>query len=249
MLASHLATIYNGINPDEFMREKDYRAARDRKEKWLLYAGNLSPSKGIHVLLDAFRLVLQRYPNVRLDIVGRNFSYPLLDMFDREDPALIASVKPWYAPHYAAHVKARLALAPKDAGSYGFRLKASLPPEVAAKVSFLDQLPHAELATRYADADVFVFPPLEAMAAGTPVVATCSGGIVETVRDGETGILVAKNDAPALAQAILQLLEDDALRERMGRTARAWALGHFTWDCIAERAYAMYKALSVPAPV
>lgn len=259
MLADHLATIYNGIDPEDFAREKDYRTARGRNEKRLLYAGNLSPSKGIHILLDGFKLVLQRYPNARLDIVGRNFSYPLLDMFDREDRALIASVKPWYAPHYAAHVKARLSLAPKGAGSYAFRLKASLSPEVAAKVSFLDQLPHAELANRYADADVFVFPPLspegfglppvEAMAAGTPVVATCSGGIVETVRDGETGILVAKNDAPALAQAILQLLEDDALRERMGRAARAWALGRFTWERIAERAYAMYNALFVPAPV
>ena len=259
VLADHLATIYNGIDPDEFMREKDYRAARDRKEKWLLYAGNLSPSKGIHILLDGFKLVLQRYPNVRLDIVGRNFSYPLLDMFDREDRALIASVKPWYAPHYAAHVKARLSLAPKDAGSYAFHLKASLSPEVAAKVSFLDQVPHAELAHRYADADVFVFPPLspegfglpplEAMAAGTPVVATRSGGIVETVRDGETGILVPKNDAPALAQAILQLLEDDALRERMGRAARSWALGHFTWERIAKRAYGLCKVLAAPVAV
>jgi len=259
MVADHLATIYNGIDPKEFRPVKDYRAARSRNEKRLLYAGNFSPSKGLHVLLDAFKLVLQRYPNVLLDIVGRNFSYALLDMFDREDPALIASVKPWYAPHYAAHIKAWLSLAPKDAGSYAFRLKASLPPEVAAKVSFLDQMPHAELANRYVEADVFVFPPLspegfglppvEAMAAGTPVVATCSGGIVETVRDGETGILVAKNDASALAQAILQLLEDDALRERMGRAARAWALGHFTWDRIAERAYTMYKTLSVPAPV
>lgn len=259
MLADRLATIYNGIDPDEFTREKDDRAARGRNEKRLLYAGNLSPNKGIHILLDGFKLVLQHYPNVRLDIVGRNFSYALLDMFDREDRALIASVKPWYAPHYAAHLKALLSLAPKAAGSYAFRLKASLSPDVAAKVSFLDQVPHAELASRYADADVFVFPPLspegfglppvEAMAAGTPVVATCSGGIVETVRDGETGILVAKNDAPALAQAILQLLEDDALRERMGRAARTRALDHFTWERIAERAYAMYKALSVPAPV
>jgi len=87
------------------------------------------------------------------------------------------------------------------------------------------------------------------MAAGTPVVATRSGGIVETVRDGETGLLVAKNDAQALAEAIIQLLDNDALRESMGRAARARALGHFTWDRIAERAYAIYESLSVPVPV
>ena len=259
MLADRLATIHNGIDPEEFRREKDYRAANSGRNKRILYAGNVSPSKGVHVLLAAFKRVVERYPDVRLDIAGSHFSYPLLDMFSSEDEAAIASVKPWYAPNYAARIKALLSLAPKDAGSYAFRLKASLSPELAAKVSFLGQLPHAELTDRYAEADIFVFPPinqegfglppLEAMAAGTPVVATRSGGIVETVRDGETGLLVAKNDAQALAEAIIQLLDNDALRESMGRAARARALGHFTWDRIAERAYAIYESLSVPVPV
>lgn len=259
MLADRLATIYNGIDPDEFSREKDYRAACNRSEKRILYAGNISPSKGIHVLLDAFKLILQRYPLVRLDIVGRNFSYPLLDMFDSADRLSIASVKPWYAIDYSARLKARFSLAPKDAGSYGFRLKASLPPEVAAKVAFPGHLSHAELADRYRDADVFVFPPvndegfglppLEAMAAGTPVVATRSGAICEIVKDGETGICVGKNDALALAQAIINLLENDALRERMGRAARQRALLRFTWDRVAEQMYANYKALLDPATV
>lgn len=81
------------------------------------------------------------------------------------------------------------------------------------------------------------------MAAGTPVVATRSGGIVETVKDHETGFLVEKNDCHALAEAILKLLENDTLRERMGRIARKRALELFNWDRIVAAMHDRYKSL------
>ena len=81
------------------------------------------------------------------------------------------------------------------------------------------------------------------MAAGLPVVTSRSGTLVETVIDGKTGILVEKNSATELAQALLLLLNDDDLREAMGRAGRQRALRHFTWDKIAEEMHARYLTL------
>lgn len=72
-------------------------------------------------------------------------------------------------------------------------------------------------------------PPVEAMACGTPVVATRSGAVVETVVDGVTGCLVGKGDTDALASAIARLLADDELRAAMGAEARRQALERFSW--------------------
>ena len=60
---------------------------------------------------------------------------------------------------------------------------------------------------------------LEALAAGTPVVATAVGGVPEVVREGENGLLVAAGDVEAIAGALARLLGDDALRERLAAAA------------------------------
>jgi glycosyltransferase involved in cell wall biosynthesis len=70
---------------------------------------------------------------------------------------------------------------------------------------------------------------LEANACGTPVVASNVPGLRDAVRDGETGLLYPYGDVSSLADAILRLLRDGPLRERLGRAARAWAL-EFTWE-------------------
>lgn len=61
---------------------------------------------------------------------------------------------------------------------------------------------------------------LEAMASGKPVVASRVGGIVDLVQDGLTGILVDPGDHQALAKAIIRLLKDKGLRQKMGEEAR-----------------------------
>ncbi len=75
--------IYNGIDSREFIHEKDYAVSED-KPKRILYAGAISPHRGLHVLLEAFKLVVKRYPNVRLDLVGPEGNYALQDTFDIE---------------------------------------------------------------------------------------------------------------------------------------------------------------------
>ena len=61
---------------------------------------------------------------------------------------------------------------------------------------------------------------LDAALAGVPVAATAGGGLPEVVRDGQTGLLAPVGDAPALAQALLRLLDDAALADRLTRAAR-----------------------------
>ena len=70
-----------------------------------------------------------------------------------------------------------------------------------------------------AKADTFPNVVLEALACGTPVVATAVGGIPEQVKDGVTGFLVASGDAEAMAKHIMMLFTDDALRRQFSLNA------------------------------
>jgi hypothetical protein len=72
---------------------------------------------------------------------------------------------------------------------------------------------------------------LEAAACGTPAVATDAPGLRDSVRDGETGLLVPPDDPAALARALGRVLGDAALRERLGRAAVVWA-ARFEWGAV-----------------
>jgi glycosyltransferase involved in cell wall biosynthesis len=252
MIADRCETAYNGIDLDEFAAERDYRAAG--KEKRILFVGAISPHSGVHVLLDAFRIVSDKFPDVRLDIIGPSGNYPIEEVFDLADSGSLQTVAPFYRRQYLSRLKAKLSQAPADTGTYLSLLKKQMPTGMAGKVSFPGPIgDRAELIKCYYNADVFAFPPvcdhgfglppLEAMAAGTPVVASRSGGLVETIADGHTGLLVAKNDAGALAEGILDLLQNDSLRTSMGRAARQRALTRFSWDRVAARLSNLYRDL------
>src|SRR5260370_1279198 len=238
LIAGRCHTIYNGVDAAEFSRQREYDRESGR-EKRILYAGALSPHKGLHVLLDAFCMVMDEDPDVRLDLVGSQTSYPLAETFELRDREVIESVYPFYAYDWTARLRAKLSLAPADAGTYLAHLKQRLSAAASEKVAFRGFVPRPELIDLYYDADVFAFapiwnegfgiPPIEAIAAWTPVVATRSGAIPEIVRDQRTGFLVPKNDPRALADSILKLLRDQELRLKMGRAARDWVRENFTW--------------------
>jgi glycosyltransferase involved in cell wall biosynthesis len=88
----------------------------------------------------------------------------------------------------------------------------------------------------------FSLPAIEAMASGTPVVATTGGALPEVVgNDGTTALLVAPGDPSALAIAIGELLSDDDLRKRIGHGGRRRALEKFTWESAARRTVEVYR--------
>lgn len=76
---------------------------------------------------------------------------------------------------------------------------------------------------------------IEAARAGVPVVASDVGGLAEVVQDGVSGLLVPPDDPPALASALLRLLCDAELNERLGRNARDRYESHFSIDLMALR--------------
>jgi glycosyltransferase involved in cell wall biosynthesis len=84
---------------------------------------------------------------------------------------------------------------------------------------------------------------MEAMAARLPVVATAVGGTVELVRDGRSGFLVPREDAPALAQRIGQLVRRPELAQRMGRRGRQRIEEEYSTLRLGERMAALYDAL------
>jgi glycosyltransferase involved in cell wall biosynthesis len=117
----------------------------------------------------------------------------------------------------------------------------------------------AELARLYGEAEVAVVPSLyegfslpavEAMACGVPVVATTGGALPEVVgRDGETGLLVRPDDPGALAAAVGRLLDDPALRRRLGEAGRQRVLHRFTWQVTARGTADCYAALLEGRPM
>ncbi len=83
----------------------------------------------------------------------------------------------------------------------------------------------------------------QAMAAGKPVIATPVGGVGEMVQDQETGFLVPVGDVERLADGLLCLLHDSALRERMSKAARAFAVENYLAANVASRTFKVYEQI------
>jgi glycosyltransferase involved in cell wall biosynthesis len=111
-------------------------------------------------------------------------------------------------------------------------------------------LPPDRLRERYGRAAVVACPSrregfgvvaAEAMAHGRPVVASAVGGLLDLVADGETGLLVPPGDVQALRVALERLLEDAALRRRMGEAGRQRALAELSWGVFLDRTLEAYE--------
>ncbi len=86
---------------------------------------------------------------------------------------------------------------------------------------------------------------LDAMAASKPIVATTAGGIPEVVVDGDTGFLVPPRDHEAMADAIVRLLKDEALRTRMGRAGRTRAQRLFSAERMVQETLRVYQRVAL----
>jgi alpha-maltose-1-phosphate synthase len=129
--------------------------------------------------------------------------------------------------------------------------------EMVDKRSVIELYSHAAVFCCPSIYEPFGIINLEAMACGTPVVASAVGGIVEVVEPEETGLLVdvgpqhadtGEPEDPAgfarrLAAALNRLLADDALRRRMGAAGRQRAARQFGWAAIARRVLRLYESL------
>lgn len=128
---------------------------------------------------------------------------------------------------------------------------------IADRVRFVGLLAQDDVARYLAAADVAVVPSvrddsgnvdglpnvvLEALASGTPLIATPAGGIGAAVTHDRTGLLVPERDAEALAAAIASLLDSRERRRALGEAGRADVIARFGWPRVAERFEAAYAA-------
>jgi D-inositol-3-phosphate glycosyltransferase len=221
--AQRIATIPCGVDTDLFApgdRAAARRALGLDDGPVLLWVGRIAPIKGLDTLLDAVGRLSAAGTRARLLVVGGDADEPS----NGHEASLRAQIE-------------RLGL--------------------GETVRFVGPQPQERLRTYYVAADVTVVPSyyesfgmvaLEAMACGSPVIASRVGGLVTTVRDGVTGFLVPESDVGALAERIAALLADPDLRWRIGREGVRWAAQH-RWPCVAEavcREYASLEPIATP---
>jgi glycosyltransferase involved in cell wall biosynthesis len=235
--ARRCRTLLNGAGIQTHCRLRDHGGEREKNEVTkLLTVGRVSPEKGIHVLLDAFKDVLEHCPQAQLEIMGWIGTLPVEYLIALSDDQLTLGLTKFYrGEQYLSHLQSKLSLSQKS------------------HVSFLREVPHKLIPNYYRDAAVYVsasvcnepgnMPVIEAMAAGVPVVATRGGGTIESVVDGETGLLVERGDASALADAIIHLLSDERLRKTMGKAAYRRAVERFSWEHVAKNLLQLYEEI------
>lgn len=124
---------------------------------------------------------------------------------------------------------------------------------VAGNITWLGKVPHDDVGWVMSTGDLFVLPSLseglptvvcEAMACGLPVVATAVDGTPEIVDDPATGLLVEPHDVGGLAAALARVLDDPALRARMGAEALIRSRADYTWAANARRMEDVYAAVT-----
>ena len=167
----------------------------------ILFTGVLIPSKGVGILLEAFRRVVAAGADARLELMGRwgdrAYEKECMDFITRHG--------------------------------------------LQGRITLLGVRRDQEKLESFAACDIFCFPShfeaesfglvlLEAMQFAKPVVTTHWRGIPSVVQDGVNGFLVPVKDPAALADRLLDLLQDAALRDRMGKEGRNIFAAHFTLE-------------------
>jgi glycosyltransferase involved in cell wall biosynthesis len=237
-LASKCHTVHDGVDPNRFGPTSDGSAPNDGTQR-LLYVGRLSPEKGVHVLIQAFKILVETRPALRLDLVGfTNRGLYLYLCPDLKDTAIASLVEAFYGTQLPDMVQKQL-----THGSHSYLDELVILAGGDQRIVFHGGVSHTETVDFYRRSVMLVFPSVwhepsgfptfEAQACGKPVISTFSGGIPEYVENGRTGILVARGEARELALAIAQVLDNCDLARAMGEAGRRRAIEHFSFDLVS----------------
>ncbi|MBI4552181.1 MAG: glycosyltransferase family 4 protein [Candidatus Latescibacteria bacterium] len=216
--AEKVTVIHNGVDLDQFQPSRTNGAVRTSfglgpATPVISIFSRLDRWKGHVYFLQAAARVCRDYPDVRYLVVGET---TFDDMGYTEELVRLTQ---------------DLGLAER-VQYLGFR------QDVADLMAASDIIVHASILP-----EPLGLTPMEAQAAGKPVVAVGAGGVLETVVDGETGLLVPARDEHALAEALLVLLRSPDRRSRMGQAGRARAAALFDLTMNARRVQDVYDAL------
>jgi glycosyltransferase involved in cell wall biosynthesis len=239
-LAERCQTVHNGVDTSLFSPGEPRSPARPER---LLLAARISPEKGIHILLDAMARLVARGRDLRLDLVGATTLLPFLYGVALDDTPDGAALACFYGMTLLDRIGRQLF--DRKGKRYLAEALARLPKAAADRVSHHGLLSHTQLLELYRTATVFVFPSvwdepfgmpvIEAMACGCPVIATRSGGLSEIIREGQTGLLVAKGNAADLADALQHLLDDPDARAAFAAEGCRRAVQDFSWEAVSMR--------------
>jgi starch synthase len=117
-------------------------------------------------------------------------------------------------------------------------------PEMLSKPEVIQLLTHASVFACPSIYEPLGIVNLEAMACGTAVVGSRTGGIPEVVAEGETGLLVPPDDPAELARALNVLVADPDRADAMGQAGRKRAVAEFSWTTIAAQTADLYAELT-----
>lgn len=185
---------------------ESFLPARAARPPLFLGVGRLIPKKGWDALIAACALLRKTEPAFRCEIIGDG---PLQDRLQKQIEDLqLRDVVEFVGPQSQRTIRERLSAASMFI----------LPARIDADGG-MDNLPTVIM---------------EAMAAGVPVISTSVGGIPEMIIDGQNGFLIPPDDPRATAAAMIRLLHDPELGQRMGQEGRARARAHFAIEkCVA----------------
>ena len=183
-------------------------------KKIILFAGRLNEQKGLEYLLKALPSVISEIKNIKLLIVGEG--------------------------EYKKQLE-------KIADGLG----------IINHVEFLGSKNHDELSGYYNLADVFVLPSVtssigteafglvlaEAMACGTCVIGSSSGGIKEIIKNNENGLIFQEKNSDELARDMIKVLKDGKLRERLAKKGLKYSRKNFDWSIISKKFLKIYGKL------
>ncbi len=205
-----------GVDLTKF-RPMDRRQAKERVgldgKRVLLFCGRIEPLKGLDLLFEAMAGLRTQFSDLHLLVLG-------------EDASQVGELR-------------RLK---RYAGELG----------ILDAVSFVGTVEHDALPAYYNAADVCVVPShyesfsmvaAEALACGTPVVASQVGGLQSLVIDHENGLLVPTRSSQAFSETIGTILKDDGLRNRLARTARR-SVQRLGWSAVGQEVLSVYDELA-----
>lgn len=209
-----------GVNPDRF-HPSSAKLARETLSlpddiRILLFVGRIEPLKAVDSILEALHIARVEDPEhteqTRLIIIGG-------------DPTNLADTEIQHLQEYARELK------------------------ISDLTHFIGAKDQTELRNYYAAALAIIMPSdyesfgmvaLEAMASGTPVIASHVGGLAYLVEDGKTGFLVPVREPHALANRILRLLREPMLHEQM-RSLAVERARNYTWSVIADQVLKVFE--------
>lgn len=208
-----VAVLSMGVDTQLFKKSNKSKISKYKNSKIILFVGRLNEQKGVEYLIKAMAIVNKRMKNSKLLIIGE--------------------------------------------GSYKKKLQKISDSLNPGNIEFLGSISQRELADYYNTADALVLPSvtsrigteglglvlLEAMSCGTPVIGTNTGGIPTIIKNNQTGLLVGEKNENELGSAILRILSDDKLKQKLSKNGKIFVKNNYSWDIVARKFNDLYKKM------